>query len=315
MYQDSVSGTAPNETVSSNPDSFTGTLSGSQLTLNFSDLSVAVFGDIKGDTVQVEMPQSDGSLVEDTFSRATPSQYDQALVALNTTADEDNAASETATSIAQVATSIAQAQQQAESNIAQDASTVADDISGLSSDEPTLAGDVQTASSDLHTEGGALATVLSDEKGVVSEAKQYPSGEEGQVCDDANQAGDDASQVADDATQVEDDATQVTDDLGTVESDVNGSSGGLEGDFAQLQSAVSASPGYLPSGTPTQQDVQHAVNAASKDESSAVATTNASIGVANGYVTKAYEYVDAAFKAGGCGSPPQPPSPQLPIAT
>lgn len=69
MYDDSLSASPPNETVQSNTDSLTGTLAGSELTLNFNSASAPVFGRLNSTTVRLELPQSDGSLAEVSFIR------------------------------------------------------------------------------------------------------------------------------------------------------------------------------------------------------------------------------------------------------
>lgn len=90
MYDDSLSASPPNETVQSNTDSFTGTLAGSELTLNFNSASAPVFGRLNSTTVRLELPQSDGSLAEVSFIKATPAQYDTALQRLQQTASSAN---------------------------------------------------------------------------------------------------------------------------------------------------------------------------------------------------------------------------------
>lgn len=90
MYDGSLSGSPPNETVQSNTESFTGTLAGGQLTLNFTSASAPVFGRLNSSTVRLELPQNDGSLAEVTFVKATPAQYDTALQGLQQTANSAN---------------------------------------------------------------------------------------------------------------------------------------------------------------------------------------------------------------------------------
>jgi hypothetical protein len=76
-----------------------------------------------------------------------------------------------------------------------------------------------------------------------------------------------------------------------------------------LQSAESAMPGYVPSGTPTSSQVQSAISTANADINSAVSTTNGYIAQANAYVATAYGYTATAYKVGSCGSPPSLPTP------
>jgi dihydroorotate dehydrogenase len=64
---------------------------------------------------------------------------------------------------------------------------------------------------------------------------------------------------------------------------------------------------------PNQSDVANAVSAANSAISSAVGTTNGVISQANTEVGVAYQAADAAYQAGGCGTPPAAPQAQPPI--
>jgi len=90
FYDDSLSGPPPNESVQNDTVSFSGSLAGSQLTLSFDGESAPVFGQLSGSTVNLEVPQGDGSLAEETLVKATPAQYDTALSALQQQANSDN---------------------------------------------------------------------------------------------------------------------------------------------------------------------------------------------------------------------------------
>jgi len=90
IYDDSLSGSPPDESVSTESNSFSGSVAGHQLTLNFEGQSTAVFGELKGDAIELELLQSDGSLAEVTFAEATPGDYDEALGALQQRASTDN---------------------------------------------------------------------------------------------------------------------------------------------------------------------------------------------------------------------------------
>ena len=90
MYDDSLSGSPPNESVDTETSSFTGTVAGGQITLDLEGQSAPVFGEMTGSTIRLEVPQSDGGLAEDTFTKATPTQYDASLATLQQQASSDN---------------------------------------------------------------------------------------------------------------------------------------------------------------------------------------------------------------------------------
>lgn len=92
VYDDTLSGSPPDESVQNSTESLTGTVDGGQLTVTFTGASAPVFGRFSANTVRLEVPQSDGSLAQEVFIRATPAQYDSALASLQQKARADNQA-------------------------------------------------------------------------------------------------------------------------------------------------------------------------------------------------------------------------------
>ena len=101
---ETLSGSPPNQTVSTQTISVTGQLSGSTITVSF-DGGASVFGTLSGGSFTVNFPQNDGSLEPITFQEASATQFNEALASLqgNTSSTDRSAAAAEAATAAQAA--------------------------------------------------------------------------------------------------------------------------------------------------------------------------------------------------------------------
>lgn len=85
ILDDQVTGTAPSQTVSVSSAPFTGNVNGSSVSLTFSGyfgISASIVGTISGSTLTLQIPQSGGTIRQETFSAAGVSSFNAAVAAL-----------------------------------------------------------------------------------------------------------------------------------------------------------------------------------------------------------------------------------------
>lgn len=145
-----LSGTAPDEDVSSDNGYLSGTLSGTAVTLD-TGFQQPLYGSLSGGTLTLNVPQSDGSYEPGTCNSGTLSDWNSVVGGLNNQARDNNGTALQQEAQASQASANAGAQQQA-----QNALTTLQGFS-LSSDLRTLAGDVTQTNSDLAAEKTAAA--------------------------------------------------------------------------------------------------------------------------------------------------------------
>ncbi|WP_298344089.1 hypothetical protein [Ferrimicrobium sp.] len=301
-----------------NSVSFSGTVSGKSVNLSFGGTNIA--GTVTSTQLSIAFPQSDGQISNLRLIPGTMSTYNSEVASINNEANtNERSAQAAAEAQQQEQAAAAEAQQQEQAAAAQNskekkaiqngASTVNSDLSGLQGDESQLSTDVADTQQGLGSENTALSQTKAYLATTQSMVNQYGTGSGNGVCYEAEEdVGYEANEdVAYDATQdVGYDATQdVLPGIASVQSEIQQ----LQSDFSFLQSAESALPDYVPSGTPTSSQVQSAISAANTGINSAVSTTNGYIAKANAYVSIAYGYVDTAYQVGNCGSPPSLPAP------
>jgi hypothetical protein len=281
---ETLSGTPPNASVSTQTISVAGQLNGSTITLSFNG-GTKVFGTLSGGSFTVNFPQSDGSLSPVTFTAATATQFNQALSNLqgNTGSADQSAAA---------AQNIA-AQQAAIDKAAQN---VEGDLSGLKSDAASLSSDLGGFTGDLAQEKTDLATVATQEQTVNTESQNGTDND--QVCSDSDTDESDADTVGSDGDTVSSTADTISGDISTLRNDISRT----QQDLSALQSAQAQQPSYK-DGAPLQSTVNQAVAVAQAAITSAFATANADMGQANSYETQAYNDAVAAAKAGSCSPP------------
>lgn len=148
-----ISGSAPNETVSSDNAAMSGTLSGSSITLNVSVLLTTkpLSGTVTASTLTLNVPQSDGSLQPAACHAATLQQWNELVAQLGNQADAANQAARQQQEQASTDAANARAEQDG-----QDALAVIQKFS-LTADLTRLANDVKQTNTDLAAEKKAAA--------------------------------------------------------------------------------------------------------------------------------------------------------------
>lgn len=281
---EALSGSPPNQSVSTNTISVSGQLEGSTITLSFSG-GTKVFGTLSGGAFTVNFPQSDGSLAPVTFTAATATQFNQALANLQGNTGSSNQSAAQAETVASEQQLIDKA-----------AAAVKADISNLENDSGTLASDLGGFSHDLAQAQTDLATTAQAERIVITESKNGT--DPNQVCSDSDTVQSDADTVGSDGDAVSSTADSVAGDISTLRSDISG----IQPDFAYLWGAQSRQPSYR-DGAPSQSAVNQAMAAAQAAIASALNTANSDIVEVNRYETQAYNDAVAAAQAGKCSPP------------
>lgn len=292
-----INGQAPNLSTQSRSIEVSGTITGSTISLRFGS-SAKVFGTFSGNSITIDIPQQDGTLAPFVYKKANATefnsavgQFDQEESVLNNQALQSQQTSNT------------------EDKIIKDVKTVNADVADLNTSQ--LSSDSVSMLASLHQEAKALAATKTEEQKVLSEVNSVSNF---QLCNDAeyNVGNYAIYKVASDAQYlVENTAIYgVAEDIQSLEDIIHK----LKADFSQLQTARQTLPWFTPQGAPTQGQINQAISAISVTIPAAVSTTNDEISQANAYVTTAFQYVDQAYQAGNCGTPPTAPSPQKPIS-
>ncbi|SDP30102.1 hypothetical protein SAMN04515671_3632 [Nakamurella panacisegetis] len=168
-------------TLTTDSASFSGTISGSSVTLTFSHgFGSTVSGELVGETLSLSIPQTDGTLQVEVYRPGTTADYNAGVQAVQASAAQlqQESASNASVAAEQAASAAAAAaaeqqisrDQQAEQNaitaLAQDAVFV-DDLSRLADDVKTTAADLAQTRTDAKAGGGdnctnASSTVYND---------------------------------------------------------------------------------------------------------------------------------------------------------
>lgn len=278
----SVSGTAPQETISADRYPFTGTINGSSVTFTFSGLltSATIYGTLNGGTLTLQVPQSNGTIQPGTLAQSDTGAYNSAVAALNRRISHANALAAAAQAQAQQQQQNAQAEQAEQDDVStlqQDASMASG--SNLAGDLSDFAADVQTASSDLATE------------------KQDTAGDNS-YCGATQMVAGDAQLVDGDLQLVQGDVQSLTPDLATIRQDI-----------AQVQSDAQSltSSGLPPPSGPT---ATAATSAARSSIQQAITRANGYIDQVNALDARAYSIangmVTGSCSGDGPGSPTSP---------
>ena len=278
LTEDTLTGTVPQERVSSSQSPITVTVDGSSV--DISGLSSARYGSLSGGSLTLQVLQAGGTLGTDTFTAAGQSAFNGAVQALQQRAQsDDNAGAQQ-----QQAASRASANQAAEQRTSTDLAAVR----GLSfgSDLGQLSQDVRKTNSDLAAENTAAAA-----------GQDGPGGPQ---CYNltANVDYDAESNVEYDAQNSVgyDLQNNLRPDVATGRQDISA----LQADLSSLQSLGLAAPPGAPS----------AMAAARSAISRAVSTANGDIQQVNSDVSQAYSLANS-MATGNCagdgpGSPPSP---------
>lgn len=281
---ETLSGSPPSQSVSTNTISVSGQVDGSAITLSF-NAGTKVFGTLSAGSFTVNFPQNDGSLAPVAFTEATATQFNQALADLqgNTGSANQSAAK-------------SQAVTSEEQTIDKAAATVEADLSGLNSDSGTLSSDLGGFANDLAQAKADLTTTAQEEQTVIAESRNGT--DPNQVCTDSDAVQTDADAVGTDGDAVSTTADSVATDISTLRSDISG----IQQHSAYLWGAQSRQPSYR-DGAPLQSTVNQAVTAAQAAIAIALNTANGDVAQVNRYETQAYNDAVAAARAGKCSPP------------
>jgi len=260
-------------------EAFTGTQNGSSVTLTVSifGFSSSVVGTLNGNTLVLDVPQSDGHLQSETYVGASTQQYNQAVDALRSKVSQKdqqyNNTQATATSAQATQTEqqneqqATQTAQQGEQQAVSDANAqLGNALSALKNDEAGLASFSETSTlnsyaTDWQTMQKDYATEQQDAKaGCGDNSSNYY-----QVQSDAYQVDSDEYQMNSDDYQLTADKNQYNADLSPVQSDVQA----VKDDWAQLQQAVANNTTNTPAAAYTSNDVNNALQSAQGIEKTA----------------------------------------------
>ena len=275
LHTDSGSG---QESVATESDSFTGTVSGSSVTLTLSQglgATSNLTGRLSGSQLDLNYPGQGGGVITLQMQAGTANDYNQDLSGLQSYAGQANAQVQQA-----------QAAQQRANSVAADAQTVANDLNNVQSTVSNVNGTGSVA--------GDLARMQKD-VGQTQADMQHVLGEVGQV---------DSSTLCGDADTVSGDADTVQGDYDTIHGDQDSSGGDasnitatiqrLQHDQAALDVDRQSDPGDVPANAPSDAQIAQAIKAAqaksngeSGTTSSALSQAQAMLNTANGYASKA----------------------------
>lgn len=201
-YQDAeLTGTAPDQQVSTARGDVTGQLSGDALTINI-DNKGDWYGSIRGNKMTLNIPEQNGTIQPATCQHSTLAAWNQTIANLGSQNASANASASAAAAQAQQQQDLANAQQ----TLATDVQQLASDAHTLDTDK-TLAGDVQTARTDLTTEQQDGASEQSDSCS--------------NLANDANTVSNDANTVSNDVATITNDTSSIADSLKNLELDLS----------------------------------------------------------------------------------------------
>lgn len=273
-----LTGTAPQEQVSSSNGNLSGTLNGTAITLDIG-FQQPMYGSLSGGTLTLNVPQSDGSYQPGTCTSGTLSAWNSVVSGFDTQASGDNSNEVQASASASQASANAAAEQQAQTDMGT--------LQGLSlsSDLSKLSSDLTQTSNDLAAEKTAAAA--------------GPNADGGDCYNLEENVDYDAQE------NVEYDAQE---DLGydLQENLVPDISSGRQ-DISAFQSDLSNLQGI---GLSAPAGAQAAITAAENTISNAVSMANADISQENGFVSQAWSVANS-IATGSCAGdgPGAAPSP------
>ena len=285
--EETLTGTAPNETVQSSRTPISVTVNGTSV--DFTGLSQQQ-GTLSDGTLTLQVLASDGTLGTDTFTPAGQDTFNQAVGALQAQAASDNSAAvqqQAQASRAQASASATAAQASANAQAQQAAQADLSTLQGVSfsGDLSKLAGDVSQTDSDLAKEK--------------SDAAAGVDGPGGPSCYNLEQ------NVDYDATQnVEYDATQ---NLGyDLQQNLSPDISTARGDITTLNNDLSS---LSASGLPAPAGASAAIAAAKQTISQAINQANGYIDQVNADVNTAYAIGNNMATGTSCSGPGLSPSP------
>jgi outer membrane murein-binding lipoprotein Lpp len=258
LTEDTLSGTAPAQTVNVQSVPVTVTRKGSDVFFAGTGLDAlagaTIMGRLSGGTLRITARDTSGYLKSAVFRSATSAAYNSDVASLRRHASRDNAAAKRV-----------QPRQQNSAAITSDQQQVSSDVSTLQADAATLTSDMSQMSTDAQQVSTDLVQLKSD-----------AANGQGQSCDNVATVDSDASTVDADGTTVGNDSTTVTSDVSTVQSDISQ----LNTDLATLaKDGGSAVGGQSPLTVISQEQA---------GITGAVSQANSYITTVNGYLQQAY---------------------------
>jgi len=258
ITDDTLSGTAPSESVQVQTVPVTVRFKGTEVSFNGSRMyalgTPTISGTLSGGQLTITAPDASGYLESAVLRSGSRAVYDSDLASLRQRVSHANTTAKRSDTRHLNSAQIATDEQQVSSDI----STLQNDVGVLSSDVTQMSQDAQQVSTDL------------------AQLKSDAANGAGPSCDNVTTVENDASTVDGDGTIVGDDSSNVTSDISTV-----------QGDISQLTSDVKAllKAGGTATGNPSPQTV---ISQAQAEISTALTQANSYITTVNGYLQQAY---------------------------
>jgi outer membrane murein-binding lipoprotein Lpp len=253
--------------IDSNTDAFTGTISGSSLTLNFSG-GTTVTGSVSSQKLQLQIADSTGTVQSFDFTPGTTGAYNAAVKTIQTVV---NGNQKTSTQ---------------ESSINNAAQTVSSDVSSIDSDISNLEGSVPGLESDVSSTAGDVQSTRNDAAVVTQDVNTNDN----EACGDADM---DSLQGDEDSA-----STYVTSLKSTLSS--------LPSDWTTYEDALSAMPDYQSQYAVSSSQERSAISQGSSElsafsakESQITASEQALVNEANQIATNAQTEANNGT-SGGC---------------
>lgn len=283
LQTDSGSG---QESVNNQSISFTGTISGSSVTLSLNQglgSTSNLTGTLNGGNLTLNYPGENGSVITLQMQPGTASTYNRNLATLQGHAGQANSQAQQA-----------QAAKQQTAQVAQDAQTVEGDLSTLGFDVKALiSGDFYSAG--LSSEQQDVSQTQADMRTVLNEVGSTDSGT---LCSDAGTVQSDVGAVQSDVGSIQSDRGASDSDILSVTNEI----GQLQQADQALEADRQSDPVDVPPNAPNANDVAAAVKSAHAAIGRARQAAGAALAQANQMETTAAGYQaksDAACKAAG----------------
>jgi outer membrane murein-binding lipoprotein Lpp len=258
ITDDTLSGTAPSQTVQVQSVPVTVRFNGTDVSFNGTGIdalgATTISGTLSGGRLNISAPDASGYLESAVLRPGTRAVYNSDVTKLRQRMSHANATAKRSQTRQQNSAQITTDQQQ----VSTDISTLQNDVGALSSDLTQMGQDVQQVSSDL------------------TQLQSDAANGAGPSCDNVSTVDNDATTVDSDGSVVGEDSTTVTSDISTVQSDIS-----------QLTSDVDTliKAGGSATGDPSPQTV---ITQAQSEINSALTQANSYITTVNGYLQEAY---------------------------
>jgi outer membrane murein-binding lipoprotein Lpp len=203
--------------IDSNTDAFTGTISGSSLTLNLSG-GTTVTGSVSSQKLQLQTADSAGTVQSFDFTPGTTDAYNAAVKTIQTVVNGNQKTSTQETSI---------------NNAAQ---TVSSDVSSIDSDISNLEGSVPGLESDVSSTAGDVQSTRND----AADVTQDVNTNDNEACGDADSVQGDADSVQGDMDSLQGDE----DSASTYVTSLKSTLSSLPSDWTTYEDALSTMPSY-----------------------------------------------------------------------